>query len=138
MSIKNVKDKAFASEALGKGIAILPEDDIISSPVSGEVVTLFPTSHAIGIKTEYGVEVLIHIGINTVELNGKYFESFIKQGDYVEIGQQLVRFDQKAIQEEGYDTTVMMVVTNSQDYLDVIATQDEHIDMQQSCLTVVI
>ena len=74
ISLTDVEDKAFASEALGKGIAFMPEEDMIYAPVSGEVVTLFPTQHAIGLKTDYGIEVLIHIGIDTVELNGKYFK----------------------------------------------------------------
>lgn len=138
ISLKEVKDKAFSSEALGKGIAIIPEDGKVVAPVSGEVVTLFPTQHAIGIKTEYGVEVLIHIGIDTVELNGKYFEAKVKQGDYVEIGQELICFDKDSIKTEGYDCTVIMVVTNSHDYLDIVPTMEERINRKQNCLTVVI
>lgn len=136
--LQDVKDKAFASEALGKGIGIIPEEDTIFSPVAGEVVTLFPTHHAIGIKTEYGIEVLIHIGIDTVELNGKYFESLIKQGDHVEKGQELICFDRNAIQKEGYDNTVIMVITNSHDYLDILPTHENQMSAQQACLTVVI
>lgn len=136
--LQDVKDKAFASEALGKGIGIIPEENTIFAPVTGEVVTLFPTHHAIGIKTEYGIEVLIHIGIDTVELNGKYFESMIKQGDHVEIGQELIHFDSEAIQKEGYDNTVIMVITNSHDYLDILPTHENQMNSNQSCLTVVI
>lgn len=136
--LQDVKDRAFASEALGKGIGIIPEENTISAPVTGEVVTLFPTHHAIGIKTEYGIEVLIHIGIDTVELNGKYFESMIKQGDHVEMGQEIIQFDREAIQKEGYDNTVIMVITNSHDYLDILPTHENQMNSNQSCLTVVI
>lgn len=138
ISLTDVEDKAFASEALGKGIAFMPEEDIIYAPVSGEVVTLFPTQHAIGLKTDYGIEVLIHIGIDTVELNGKYFKSFIKQGDHVHIGQEMIHFDREAISKEGFDNTVIMVITNSHDYLDIVPTNENQLSLNQSCLTVVL
>lgn len=138
IALADVKDKAFASEALGKGIAFIPEENTIHAPVSGEVVTLFPTQHAIGIKTEYGIEVLIHIGIDTVELNGKSFESLVKQGDYVEVGQDIIHFDREFIQKEGYDNTVMMVITNTHDYRDIIPTHESQMNIQKSCLTVVV
>lgn len=138
ISLTDVEDKAFASEALGKGIAFMPEEDMIYAPVSGEVVTLFPTQHAIGLKTDYGIEVLIHIGIDTVELNGKYFKSFIKQGDHVHIGQEMIHFDREAISKEGFDNTVIMVITNSHDYLDIVPTNENQLSLNQSCLTVVL
>lgn len=136
--LKEVKDKAFSSEALGKGIAIQPDEGLITAPVSGEVVTLFPTQHAIGIKTEYGIEVLIHIGIDTVELNGKYFQAHVQQGDYVNVGQKLINFDKDSIEKAGYDCTVIMVITNSHDYLDIISSNEATMLPQQNCLTVIL
>lgn len=136
--LSEIKDKAFASGALGNGVGIKPKDNIIKAPVNGEVVSLFPTFHAIGIKTDFGVEVLIHIGIDTVELNGKYFEAMIKQGDKVEVGQELICFDKTSIEKDGYDCTVIMVITNSNDYLDVVSSTQENITMNQPCLTVVV
>lgn len=138
MSLNQVKDKVFSSEALGKGIAIIPDEDIIYAPISGEVVTLFPTHHAIGIKTDNGIEVLIHIGIDTVELEGKYFESFIKQGEYVQVGQKLISFDRQKIKEKGYDDTVVMIVTNSDNYLEIIPSQEKNVTYEETCLTVVL
>ncbi|MEO1771978.1 beta-glucoside-specific PTS transporter subunit IIABC [Candidatus Enterococcus ferrettii] len=136
--LSNVNDKAFASSALGKGLGIEPEEDLIHAPVNGEVVSLFPTSHAIGIKTEYGVEILIHIGINTVELEGKYFESFVKQGDQVAVGDPILRADMAGIRSEGYDPVVITVITNTADYLDVLPSNDSSLSSQEDCLTVVV
>ncbi len=138
ISLNQVKDKVFSSEALGKGIAVIPEEDIIYAPISGEIVTLFPTHHAIGIKADNGVEVLIHIGIDTVELEGKYFESFIKQGECVQVGQKLISFDRQKIKEKGYDDTVVMIVTNSDNYLDIIPSQEKNVTYDETCLTVVL
>jgi len=138
MSLNQVKDKVFSSEALGKGIAIIPDEDIIYAPISGKIVTLFPTHHAIGIKTDNGIEVLIHIGIDTVELEGKYFESFIKQGEYVQVGQKLISFNRQKIKEKGYDDTVVMIVTNSDNYLEVIPSQEKNVTYEETCLTVVL
>lgn len=136
--LSEIKDRAFASGALGYGIGIKANGDCVKAPVDGEVVCLFPTFHAIGIKTDFGVEVLIHIGIDTVELNGKYFEAMVKQGDRVEVGQALLQFDRTAIEKEGYDCTVIMVITNSNDYLDVVASSESEIMIKQPCLTVMV
>ena len=84
------------------------------------------------------VEVLIHIGIDTVELEGKYFESFIKQGECVQVGQKLISFDRQKIKEKGYDDTVVMIVTNSDNYLDIIPSQEKNVTYDETCLTVVL
>lgn len=138
VSLSEVNDKAFASGALGKGIAVVPEENIIHSPVEGEVVSLFPTNHAIGLKTHYGVEVLIHIGINTVELDGKYFKSFVKQGDKVTKGQDLIQADFEKIKVEGFDPTTIVIITNTADYLDILPTQEKIFTGNENCLTVVV
>lgn len=138
VALEQVNDKAFSTSALGKGIAIQPEENMIHSPVEGEVVSLFPTNHAIGIKTSYGIEVLIHIGIDTVELEGKYFEAFIKQGDHIRLGDPLIRADFEQIAKEGYDTTVIMVITNTADYLDVLPSTESIFTGKENCLTVIV
>ncbi|MGO3609324.1 MAG: PTS sugar transporter subunit IIA, partial [Enterococcus sp.] len=138
VALSNVSDKAFSSSALGKGLGIEPEEDTIHAPVNGEVVSLFPTNHAIGIKTDYGVEILIHIGINTVELDGKYFETFVKQGDKVSVGDAILKADMAGIRGEGYDPVVITVITNTADYLDVLPSHDTSLSSEEDCLTVVV
>lgn len=118
--LADVKDKAFSTGALGKGIAIKPEDGLVKAPIAGEVVSLFPTNHAIGVKTEDGIEVLIHIGIDTVELQGEHFTPLVKQGDVVNVNDPLIEVDFAQVKAKGYDPTVIMVITNTQDYLEVV------------------
>lgn len=120
------KDDAFASEALGKGVVIEPSEGMVTAPFDGEIVTLFPTNHAIGIVSNSGVEVLIHIGINTVELQGKYFHPHIKQGDHVRAGQRLVSFDMDEIKAAGYERQTMIIITNSNDYASVSVVASGH------------
>lgn len=129
LPLSEAKDEAFASEALGKGVVIEPADGIVVAPFDGTIVTLFPSKHAIGIVSEDGAEVLIHIGINTVELNGKYFDANVKQGDVVKAGQTLVTFDKAAIEKEGYCSQVMVIVTNTNAYTDVTALVDGMCDI---------
>ena len=137
VQLSQVKDMAFSSGAMGKGIAIKPACNQVHAPVSGQVACLFPTKHAIGIKTDSGVELLIHIGIDTVQLDGKYFTAHIEQGQRVERGQLLVEADMKAIEAEGYDTTIMVIITNTAQFLDVIPTTAENIHLDEECLSVV-
>ena len=120
------EDDAFASEALGKGCVIVPDNGEVCSPVNGEVKTIFPTKHAIGILSDDGCEILIHIGINTVSLEGKYFESHVKAGDKVEAGQLLVSFEKENIEKEGYSCEIPVIITNTFDYLDVLEIDNEH------------
>ncbi len=114
-------DDAFATLALGKGAVIEPESNEVVSPIDGTVSAVFPTGHAVGITGENGEEVLIHIGIDTVNLQGKYFTTNVKQGDTVKKGDLLVTFDRNAVKKEGYSTEVMVCITNSNKYLDVIS-----------------
>lgn len=116
IDVKETKDPVFNSGCLGKGVGILPEETILVAPIAGKIVSFFPTKHAIGIETEAGVEILIHVGINTVELNGKYFKAYKKQGDKVKQGEALLEIDFKSIENEGYDPTVIMVITNTKNY----------------------
>ena len=115
-----VDDPTFAEEIMGKGIAIIPTEDEIFSPINGTVSLVFNTKHAIGLKTEDGAEVLIHIGLDTVKLNGEHFTTFVKSGDKVKVGDKLVEFDREAIKNKGYDIITPIIITNSSDYLDII------------------
>lgn len=125
ISLDKVEDQVFSSGALGKGVAIEPAKGEVYAPSDAEVTTLFPTGHAIGLTTTDGVEVLIHIGMDTVDLNGDGFETFVKQGDQVKKGDLLVKFDINKIKEAGYSVITPVVITNSGDYLDVL-------DMEQT------
>lgn len=118
--LSQVDDPTFAEEIMGKGIAIIPTEDEIFSPINGTVSLVFNTKHAIGLKTEDGAEVLIHIGLDTVKLNGEYFTTFVKSGDKVKVGDKLVEFDREAIKNKGYDIITPIIITNSSDYLDII------------------
>lgn len=130
-------DEAFARGALGKGCMITPENGNVYSPIKGVVRTLFPTKHAIGIVSDDGIEVLIHIGINTVNLEGKYFEANVKQGDAVKEGQLLITFDIKNIEKAGYSTETLIVVTNSEDYLDVIEVDNNQHRHKETIINVI-
>lgn len=138
VELSKVNDKAFSSEALGKGVGIVANNSLVVAPVNGEVNCVFPTKHAFGIKTDDGVEILIHIGINTVELEGKYFDLKVNQGDKVTLGQPLVEVDFDKVKEEGYDPTIIMVVTNTIDYLDVIPVKEDFITSKKECIKVIL
>ncbi len=117
--LSKVNDPTFASEVLGKGIAVIPEKGEVVAPCDADVETVFDTKHAVGLSTESGMELLIHIGVNTVELGGKYYTAHVKDGDHVKKGQLLISFDMDKIKEAGYDVTTPLIVTNSDDYKDV-------------------
>ncbi|MFD2617861.1 beta-glucoside-specific PTS transporter subunit IIABC [Terrilactibacillus laevilacticus] len=118
--LKSVNDPVFSSEAMGKGLGIEPSSNQVVSPVDGEIIVAYPTGHAYGIKSENGVEVLIHIGINTVELNGKHFEPKVENGQKVHKGDLLATFDRDEIAKAGYDTTTMVIVTNTNEYEEIV------------------
>lgn len=124
-ALETAQDPAFASGALGKGCVIEPNDNTVRAPFDGEISALFPTKHAIGLTGDNGIEVLIHVGINTVELNGKHFEAFVSQGDHVKAGHKLITFDREAIAKTGYPTSTMVIVTNSNNYDDVTLANPE-------------
>ena len=126
LKLESVKDAAFASGVLGKGAAVLPEEGKVYAPASGVVSALFPTLHALGIETDDGVQILIHIGLDTVQLNVEGFEAMIKQGDRIEKGQLLITFDKEFIESKGYCVETPVLVSNSDDFLDVVETREEY------------
>ncbi len=127
IDLKEVNDATFASGLMGKGTAIIPTIGEAVAPEDGEVVSLFRTKHAIGFQTESGAEILIHIGIDTVKLDGQHFEAHVEAGQKVKKGDRLVSFDIEAIKQAGFEVSTPIIITNSDDYLDVecIFKQDD-------------
>lgn len=113
IDISDVKDQVFSSKLMGEGFAVLPSDGNVFSPIEGEVVSIFNTKHAIGIRSKSGVEILIHMGLDTVELNGEGFELLISENEKVTAGQQIAKMDLDLIKSIGKQTDIIVVVTNS-------------------------
>lgn len=122
LAITEVPDPVFAEKMMGDGFAIDPTEGVVVSPVDGEVVNLFPTKHAIGIRSESGREILIHIGIDTVQLKGEGFTAKIAQGDHVKAGQELVTFDLAFVKQRAKSMITPIVFTNLQDEKVVVKT----------------
>ena len=135
--LTQVNDEAFASEAMGKGIAIIPSEGKVYSPVTGKVAMLFGTKHAIGLVSETGVEVLIHVGIDTVKLNGQHFKSYVESNQEVKQGDLLLEFDLEAIQAAGYETITPIIITNTAQYLEVVETDESIVQANHELLTVI-
>lgn len=127
VSLKEVNDPTFAEEILGKGVAIIPEEGLVVSPINGTVVNIFDTLHAIGLKSDDGVEVLIHIGLDTVKLGGKHFKAIAQSGDRVRVGAPLVEFDIDKIKEEGYDVITPVIISNSFDYGTILSIDGQDV-----------
>ncbi|MBM7651965.1 beta-glucoside-specific PTS transporter subunit IIABC [Neobacillus cucumis] len=136
--LSEVKDEAFASEALGKGFAVEPSEGKVYSPFDGKVVALFPTKHAIGLVSNTGVEILIHVGLNTVELNGQYFDALVEANQEVKKGQLLLTFDMKKIQGAGYSTQVPVVVTNTPQYSSIETIAQGNVGKAEDVLVIVV
>jgi glucose-specific phosphotransferase system IIA component len=111
--LSEVSDPVFAEGVMGPGVGINPEEGNLYAPADGEIVSVFPTGHAVGMKTADGMEILLHIGIDTVQLEGDGFKAIVKQGDHVKAGDLLVEFDCAKIEEKGYQTTTMVLVPNA-------------------------
>lgn len=127
--LADIDDTAFASGALGQGVAIEPAEGKVVAPVSGTISVLFPTNHAIGITSDDGAEILIHVGMDTVQLDGKHFTAHTEQGSHVEKGQLLIEFDGQAIKEAGYPLTTPVVVTN-QDQFEISTINEQEVKAQ--------
>lgn len=134
--LTQIEDPVFSSEALGKGCAIEPLKGEVYAPFDGVISQLAETSHAVGISGKNGVELLLHVGMDTIELNGTYFEPQIKMGDAVRQGQLLLRFDMLAISAAGYSLTTPVVVTNTDDYSDIKVLSSGKTSVGQDLLAV--
>lgn len=137
VQLATIKDETFATGIMGKGVAIKPSQGKLVAPIKGEITAIFPTLHAIGIASEDGVEMLIHIGMDTVKLEGKHFKAYVKNGDKVNIGDLLIEFDIEAISSEGFDLTTPIIITNSDKYTDVLATEKQKINIGESLMTII-
>ena len=112
--MSQVADPTFSQEILGKGVAVIPSEGRIVAPASGEVVVMFETKHAVSIKADNGAELIVHIGLDTVNLKGKYFEAHVKQGDRVKAG------DLEKVKDAGYDVTTPVIICNTPDFPDMV------------------
>ena len=119
VSIKEVNDPTFADEILGKGVAVIPTDNRICAPADGVVSTVFPTGHAAAVTTGDGAEILIHVGLDTVKLNGKHYTIHAAEGQEVKKGDLLLEADIEQIKAEGYDVVTPMVICNSDDFAEI-------------------
>lgn len=136
LKLSEINDQAFSSEALGKGLAINPTDGKVYSPVDGTVTMLFRTNHAIGITSDKGVEILVHIGMDTVEMDGEGFFAHVKQGDKIKAGDLLIEVDLDKVKLAGYETITPVLVTNYDDLLDLVETDQKEIKAKDDLLTV--
>ena len=135
ISLSDVEDDIFSSKVMGEGIAIIPSKGELYAPVDGEISLLFETNHALGMKTANGVEVLFHIGIDTVQLEGKFFTPLVQAGDKVKTGDLLIQFDLEKIKEAGYDPVTLAVITNTDQY-DIKVTQLKEVNRQDTLMVV--
>lgn len=111
--LSQVEDPLFANGILGEGVAILPADNYVYSPCDGVISVVYKTKHAICINSDEGMEILLHIGIDTVHLDGKYFENYVQENRRVRKGDKIAYFNREAIEKEGFDTSVLLIITNS-------------------------
>lgn len=125
VNLKDVADEAFASEALGKGVAIIPSEGKLYSPVDGTIAVAFPTGHAFGLNTPIGAEILIHVGFDTVTLEGKYFSIKVKAGQKIKKGDLLLEFDIEKIKEAGFDVTTPVLITNFDQFADIKVSEEK-------------
>lgn len=126
-SLSACTDLAFASGAMGKGVVIEPTEGKVYAPCDGQVMMLFETLHAIGLKSENGAELFIHVGLDTVKLNGQGFKAYVQGGDSVKKGDLLIEFDIDFIKEKGLSVTTPMVITNADNYVDFIPSTGNHL-----------
>ena len=137
VELSEVNDATFSTGVLGKGVAIIPTKGEVVSPFDGTVDAFFETHHALGLKSNNGVEMLIHVGLETVNLKGKHFIPKVKTGDKIKKGDSLLTFDINAIKDEGYDIVTPIIITNSEKYMEVINTNNENTIQLQNLITVV-
>ncbi len=126
--LSEVPDPVFAQKMMGDGLAIIPTEGVLVSPVDGKIIQVFPTKHAVGILSNFGAEILMHIGLETVGMNGEGFEAFVKEGDTVKVGQKLMTFDLDLINEKATSTVTPVIITNGEQI--EIVSKDENQEVQ--------
>ena len=136
-NLTETADEAFASGALGKGVVIIPTEGKLVAPVRGEVSVFFPTGHAVAMETEDGAEILMHVGIDTVQLKGRHFYPKVAEGAIVEAGDLLLEFDMDMIKKEGYSLHTPVIISNSDDYSEVVNIGEEKIGFSEELLRIV-
>ena len=117
LPLDEVPDEVFSQKMMGDGFAVVPEGEMIVAPLSGVAESVFPTGHAVGIKTKDGIECIVHVGLDTVELNGEGFHPLINQGDKVKAGQAIIRIDRASLEKKGYNLTTMVVFPSGYDHV---------------------
>nr|WP_319216170.1 beta-glucoside-specific PTS transporter subunit IIABC [uncultured Trichococcus sp.] len=135
--LSEVDDPIFAQAILGQGVAIMPTDGVIKSPINGEIVTIFETKHAIGLRTDEGIEILIHIGLDTVQLKGQHFKQLAQAGQRVTVGTPIVEADLEAIKAAGYDIITPIVITNTTDFSEILSTGEDQVNAGDSIIKVI-
>lgn len=131
-----VPDPMFAGEMLGKGIAIKPTEGILYAPCDGVITMVYDTKHAIGMTTQNDIEILLHVGVDTVELKGEFFEVLVENGDEVGKGKPLLKFDIDGIIEKGYPTITPMIITNTDDYDMITVIKQGNVDVDTEVLMI--
>lgn len=137
LPLREVDDQTFANELLGKGVGVVPDRGEVIAPCDARIDVFFETGHAIGLKTDTGVEILIHVGIDTVNLKGEFFSPKKKSGDMVKKGEKLLEFDMDKIKEAGYDLTTPIIITNTSEFMDVVGEEKEEVKTLERILTIV-
>lgn len=135
VDVTEVKDEAFSTKALGDGMAIIPDEGKVYSPIDGEVITMVDSNHAIGLSSK-GIEILIHIGMDTVKLKGKHFKAHVKEGDKVKVGTLLIEFDKEEVEKE-YDITSPVIITNFSELKSLTKTAPREVSLEDTIMTVV-
>jgi len=136
IALKDFPDPVFSQEILGPGCGIIPSIEQIIAPFNGVVIQLTDTKHAIGLKSEDGMELLIHIGVDTVDMNGIGFSSYVKEGQTVHMGEKLISFDKAAIRKANHSDTVAIIVTNADDFAGIEKLADDTVTAGTSLLKV--
>ncbi len=129
--LEDVPDPVFSQKMMGDGIAVNPVTNVVAAPVQGKVVQVFPTKHAVGIQAENGAEILIHIGLDTVNLEGEGFVSHVKEGDTVKPGDKLITFDKNVIKEKAKSILIPIIITNTDDMSEIHLSSTKTVTSQQ-------
>ncbi|WP_413526506.1 beta-glucoside-specific PTS transporter subunit IIABC [Latilactobacillus curvatus] len=134
INLESVNDETFAQKMLGEGVAIIPQDNQVYAPFDGKVTTIFPTKHAIGLTSNSGIELLVHVGLDTVGLKGKPFTMHVSDQQVIKKGQPLMTVDFKAIKAAGYDPTTLVIVTNTNEFVEVVPTEKTTVSNQDTVI----